>query len=85
MLYRGLICFHCVERSYDRDAYAKSSLLQDNARSYGGYRLVQRQLFNGAGARMGKKSGMQFRHEVLQGMDILQIVAVIVSTQWIII
>jgi len=69
------------EWSHDRDTHAKSSLLEDNARSYGRYRLVQRQLFDGARARLGEKSGMQFRYEILQGMDIYQIIsAVTVST-----
>lgn len=28
---------------------------------------------------MGQESGLQFRHEILQGMDILQIIAAVVS------
>lgn len=68
-----------TERSYDWYAHSKSSLFEDYACFDGGYRLVQCKLFDGARTRLGKALGLRFCYEILQGMDILEIVAFIVS------
>lgn len=59
-----------IERSDDRNTYAKSSFLAHNAGSDGRLGMVQSQLFNGVAVELGERPRMHVCYEKLQRLDL---------------
>ena len=73
-----ILHFIVSERSNDGYAYAESCLLEDNPRPYGGHWMVQRELLDGPRVGMGEEPRLRFLDEIVQGVDIFEIIPIVV-------